>query len=75
MFQTESNSQISRISTGYQLDIKAFCTRDIMSCHPLVLCAIQDYKSRKAVWETGTKDQRRKESILSCRVESVLVKL
>jgi len=29
---TESNSRISRISTGYQPDIKG---PDIMSCHPL----------------------------------------
>jgi len=32
----ESNSRISRISTGYQPDIGAFRTPDIMSFHPLV---------------------------------------
>jgi len=32
---TESNGRISRISTGYHPDIKAFCTPDIISCHPL----------------------------------------
>jgi len=29
----ESNNRISKISTA---DIKAFCTPDIMSCHPLI---------------------------------------
>ena len=32
----ESNSGISRISTGYQSGINASCTPDIMSCHPLL---------------------------------------
>ena len=31
----EYNSRISRISIGYQPDIKAFCAPVIMSCHPL----------------------------------------
>jgi len=36
---------------GYQLDIKAFCTPDIMSCHTLfsifVICLIHGFDPRR----------------------------
>jgi len=44
---TEYNSQISRISPGYQPDIKAFCTPDIMSCHPLQNSFCKNQKKAK----------------------------
>jgi len=38
---TEANGRISKISTLYQSDIKAFCTPDIMSSHPLGLDTLE----------------------------------
>jgi len=35
-----STKSYCRISTGYQPDIKAFCTPDIMSCCPLTWCKL-----------------------------------